>query len=462
MIYLFTFSLLNFGINASLVKYVAELVLSRRFSDMEKYLGTSLILLGGIGALIAVAGSLFASPIVHQFLNGPPDLVRSNILSLRIASIALVLQFMCQVWSAVPAAVQRFDILNGVRVGSELVRVIGTVTLLHLGFALPALLSVTLFASLCACIGYLVATKSLVPQLPLIPNFSGAHARSLLAHSKYILMGNLSNHVVGTADSMLIGYFLPVSSVAYYTIAYGLGQKLWSLVGNVASVVFPAASALSASEESVHLKELYFRGTKLTAAVACFPALSLCLFSRHFLSFWLGPDYATHSANALSILAIAFLLYSLTHVPCLILQATHYASAAAKAFVKYLLLNLCLFVVLIPTFGIVGAAIAFLIAQSLFVPWFVRLASRLLDIRLTHLIRRCYLPVLGLGAAGGCVEWLCEPWIHSFARLVLVVSAGLAVYSSLGVFVLLDSYERATIRLFVLNRVPVLRRRAAR
>ena len=446
MTYLFAFSLLNLGINTSLVKYLAELLPQNRLKDVQNYFSTSLTVLVGFGMLIGVAVFILAGPIVQHSFKGPSSLAPSTILALRLASTAFILQFLAQVLSSIPTATQRFEILNLVRAGSEALRIIVTVVLLSLGFGLPSLMVVVLFASMCACLAYALASKRLMPALSLVPGFSVPHLHSLVKHSKYVLLVNASNQLVSTADNFLIAIFLPIANVAYYGIAYNLAQRLWIIVANIVSAVFPAASAFAGADKRGQVRELYLRGMKIAAAVGCFPALSLCLFSRPFLLFWLGPDYANEGSLVLVLLTLGFLINSFTHVPYQVLQSTHHADTAAKGAVIYSVVNLVLFVLLIPPFGIQGAAVAFLMAQIFFVPWFVQKSNHLLGVRWRSVIVISYARVLLAACLACSVCWLCRPWIHSLLSLASVIVGGFIFYLLAVAILVLDGKELAACR----------------
>jgi len=454
MTYLFAFSLLNLGVNASLVKYLAELLPLRRFEDMQRYFATSLTLLGGIGTAIAAIVFFAADPIVRTCFKGPVALTGPTVLALRIASAAFVLQFLAQVMSSIASAVQRFEILNLIRAGSEALRVILTVAALSIGLRLPSLMVVVVLSGLCSCLAYAISAKHLMPALRLVPGFSTHHFESLFSHSRHVLVGNLSNQLVSTADNFLIGLFLPVANVAYYAIPYMLARRLWTFAANIVSVVFPAASAFQGAGQGAHIQQIYLRGTKISFLVGCYPALSLCVFSRPFLGFWLGPDYARESAIVLSLLATGFLLNLLSYVPYQVLQGTRYAATAAKASLVYSAVNLGLFVVLIPLDGIRGAAIAFCVAQVLFVPWFVRKANMLLGVSWATVIRVSYLrgAVCGAFSVGLC--WLVRQWIHSLLALGVLVAAGLVMYALLAALLVLDAKEKAACLLLIRRWLP--------
>jgi O-antigen/teichoic acid export membrane protein len=449
MTYLFAFSLLNLGINASLVKYIAELMPKGQMKDVQEYFSTSLTVLVGIGVLIALFVCFLAPAIVRTALKGQNELTGSAVLALRIASIAFVLQFLTQVLSAVPAAAQRFEIVNLVRAGTEGLRLLGTVALLHFGRGLPYLMAMVLLSSLAGCVVFAIISKRLMPTLNLAPGFSKNYFSSLFGHSKYIVVTNASNQAVSAADTFLIGLFLPVANVAYYAIAYTLAQRMWSFVANVVAVVFPAASAFSGVGNTEQLGELYVRAMKLSVAIGCFPAVAICIFSRPFLLLWLGPDYANKGSTALVVLTVGFLINSFSYVAYQMLQGARHADIAAKGAVIYVIVNLTLFLILIPTFGILGASAGFLMAQLLFVPWFITKANALLGISWGPMLKLAYLPsfVCAAIAAVICLAFLSS--VHSFLTLALAVGFGMVVYTGLGIRFVLDARDREAARLML-------------
>jgi O-antigen/teichoic acid export membrane protein len=444
MTYLFAFSLLNLGINTSLVKYLAELLPQNRLKEMQNYLSTSLTVLLGVGLLVGAAICFLAGPIARSCFKGPPELMESATVALRIASVAFVLQFLSQVMLAIPTALQRFEILNLVRAGSEVLRISGTVVLLWsgLGHGLPSLMVVMLLTGLCACVAYAFAARRLLPRLQFVPGFSRKHLSSLFKHSRYVVLASAGVQIVSIADTFLIGYFLPVASVAYYAVAYTLAQRIWTFVANVLSVVFPAASSFGGAGQPERIRELYLRGMKIGAAVACFPALALCIFSRPFLLHWLGHDYAQEGAWVLRLLALGFLINSFTCVPYQVLQSTCHADTAAKGVGVYTVINLTLFAILIPPFGILGASAGFLTSQLLFAPWFINIVNLLLDVSWGAMVRVAFLPVFicaGL-AILGCSAFF--TWVHSLFSLGVLIAFGLLAYSILAFRFVLDTQER--------------------
>ena len=339
--------------------------------------------------------------------------------------------------------------MNLIRAVTETLRILGTMGLLFFGQGLPSLMGMVLFSSLAGCAAFAIVSKRLIPTLSLMPGFSSGYFRSLVGHSKYIVLTNASNQAVSAADTFLIGFFLPVANVAYYGIAYTLAQRMWTFVANIVAVVFPAASAFSSAEQGGQLRELYIRATKIGVVVGCFPAVAICVFSRPFLLLWLGPEYAREGSTALALLTLGFLVNSFSYVAYQVLQGTRHARVAATGAVAYMIVNLALFLIFIPTFGILGASAGFLIAQFLFVPWFVGKANGVLGVLWGPMLRVAYLPAFVCAGAAGVICLAFLAWVHSFLMLAVAVASGMAVYTALGIPLVLDARDRAAGRLML-------------
>jgi O-antigen/teichoic acid export membrane protein len=138
-------------------------------------------------------------------------------------------------------------------------------------------------------------------------------------------------------------------------------------------------------------------------------------------------------------------------------QATGHPGISARFAVINALVNLVLFLVFIPRFGIVGAAATFMLTQVIQFPWFVNSADRLLEIRLRTLFVRAYLPVSASLAAACLVCWLLRPLASSLSSLAGIGVVGVATYLLVTSRIVLDERERVTCWALAAGRIlPVM------
>ena len=149
--YIEAFALADLGINASVVKYLAEVLPHRRASDIAAYLGTALYLFIISGAVITVTLIASAPWLLSRILHMEAHLSSHALVPFWLASAAFFVRFVGQAYSAVPIAAQRCDITNGIILTTELIRVGGSVLALWYGYKLEGVLVANLFGSPCGC-----------------------------------------------------------------------------------------------------------------------------------------------------------------------------------------------------------------------------------------------------------------------------------------------------------------------
>ena len=68
-------------------------------------------------------------------------------------------------------------------------------------------------------------------------------------------------------------------------------------------------------------------------------------------------------------------------------------------------IGIALLVVLVPRFGVVGAAAALAVTQAVLTPWFIATANRQVGVRAAELLRAAFAPVAVAGAVAAAA-WL--------------------------------------------------------
>jgi len=435
-------NVLQMGFNTGLVKYLAGILGQANSEEAEQYVGTSLAIYLSIATPVAIALASFTGWLVPAFFHVPDELRRDIILCFYLAAAAFLLRFVAEVFYAVPIAAQRFDIVNGLFVGCELVRILASVLAVYLGYLVKTVIAVNLCVNLLFLVGSLLSSKYLIPGLRVRPRFSYPHFWRLFHFSKFTAIASFASRIGNNVDVLIVGYFLPVANVSFYSIPAALCSKIWALVGNVTTVSFPAASALSAASPEGKLGELYLRGTKMVTALAAFPAVALCLLSHEILRHWIGIEFASQSSLTLKLMSCAFLINCLMHMPDSLSSGVGHPWIPAKFNVLETTLKFGSFLVLVPHFGIAGAAAGYLGTQVVLTPWFVNAANRVVGVSWRSLLLKSYCPILTPLSLISLFLLSMRPYVTSLHWLILVLFSASAAYMLLGTFLILDSKER--------------------
>jgi O-antigen/teichoic acid export membrane protein len=441
--YVELFALMNLGVNMGLLKYVSELLPQGEFAEIQCFFGTGLTLFLAGGLLIGIAGTTLASLIVRHLMNVPPAAQSEVVLAFHVATAAFVLRFVSQPFSAIPAAVQRFDIYNLIHVGAEVVRIAGWVLALYCGYSLVAIFLVTLATNLLLLAANIVASRVLIPGLPVWPRFSLQHFRTLFHYSKYVTVAQVSGRLVNSSDVAILGKFQPASAVAFYGIPYTIGYRVWVVLGNIAGAVFPAASGLFGERRLESLQELYLRATKIVAGMGLFLTFLFALFAREILFYWIGPVFAAEGTLAFRLLIVAFGVSSLQHIPNTVLGSIGRVDYTAKFAVIYAVCNIVLLCAFIPHFGVNGAAFGFLLTQFVTVPWVAHTCNRFIGLKAKVVAARSFGRALPVCALSIGVAAFTKPWVSSLLSLLAVFAMAGIFHLALSLVVILDHTDRA-------------------
>ena len=435
--------LLNLGIGRALTKYLSELYWKGDLDRINDFFQTAwavCILSGLVGALL-LAGS--SRMIKSAFFRGGPE-VTSDIIAFAIyvAAFGLFSSMLLEVASSIPLATQRFGIRNAIQVLMATIMSIGSVALLAAGFSVRSVLLVSFFSNVFGVGAYLAVSCKIVTGLKLKPRIELNALKTLLGFSLPLILSALSGMIVGRIDRFILAYYLPLAAVTFYTLPFSLAQKLSSAVGNVTSVVFPFASELHAMSASEKLRELYLRSSKILILMTLPLAMVLITIPDPILRYWLGAEYADQGAIALSIIGAATFLNALTAVPTVtslgIGRPWMPSFFAIASSVTSLLANF----LLIPRYGINGAALALLFSEVVGGVPFVYLVNRRLSLTPLRFVSEVMLrPSI---CAGAQLLFLFESrnFIDGLISLVVVSALSVVLFGFCALFVAMAPDER--------------------
>jgi len=181
--------------------------------------------------------------------------------------------------------------------------------------------------------------------------------RELLFFSWPLIFTTFAGLIMGYMDTLMLGYFSTAHNVGIYNAALPTAGVLRTGSGAFGLIFMPVASELYARNKEQDLKGIYTTVTKWVLCITLPAFLLMALFSDWIMKILFGPEFVA-GAQALSILGFSFFISSvfglsgsLLHVygRTKIVMVCSFAAAGA---------NFILNSLLIPIYGISGAAIA--------------------------------------------------------------------------------------------------------
>ncbi|MBA2706930.1 MAG: polysaccharide biosynthesis protein [Gemmatimonadaceae bacterium] len=195
-----------------------------------------------------------------------------------------------------------------------------------------------------------------------IPSASLAGGIRLFRQSGFITASRLLRSIIVTFDVLLLGLMASNRDLGLYTAAY----RVCILVMTIAvatHVVFQPAISRAALGPASTLTDVLTRSISLTSAVVLPLVAGGIVLSAPLLSFFFGSDYAA-GYQAFSILLLSIGLLSLHGTVHNVFVSLHRTRQETVIFAAGASVNIALNLVLIPRFGIVGAATATLAAEA--------------------------------------------------------------------------------------------------
>lgn len=262
--------------------------------------------------------------------------------------------------------------------------------------------------------------------------FSRASLRDMGGFSGFVLGHRLLYYVHRNADNLLIGRFVGASALGVYALAYNVILIPFSrLATPVQQVLFPAFSRLQDQPERIGA--LWVRTTRLVASLSVPALCGLVVVAPDLVPVVFG-DRWDDAVPLIQVLAWVGLLQSLQTLNTEILTARDRTSTVFRFSVIFFCAHITAFIVGLH-WGVTGVAVAYAISSTLVEPVFTWMTARSLKMSMWTVVRS-FAGVAQAAVVMAAVSWevrelLVGAGVGQFARLVLVVIAGVAVYAPL-------------------------------
>ena len=185
----------------------------------------------------------------------------------------------------------------------------------------------------------------------LIPNL--VEVVNVIKYSGKVHVGALLTEVEYRLDVFIILYFLNAAAVGIYSIGAALAQISWYASNSVNNVLFPNLSSLDEKDKDVFTSKV----TKYTLYSNILIVMSLVVFGYPLVSLLYGFSFI-EAYYVFLILSPGLLFDSVSRSLASWLKSSNKPMLLSKVSAISLILNIILCLILIPDFGIYGAAIS--------------------------------------------------------------------------------------------------------
>jgi O-antigen/teichoic acid export membrane protein len=431
----FTFSgvlsVLDLGLTPAVITLLSSAWYEQRRDDARAIVGTGLTLFLGIGLLTALVVAPLVPWVVANLLNVPGPLRQDAQIALWISLLAFISNLCLSVFNAIPFALERYDITTIRTVGLTLVTVIATLIYVLTGGGLVGVMVINLMSTLAGLALFYFASRVLLPGIRLVPGYDKGVLRQLAKFSGFKFMGSFGGILAYQFDRVVIANTSGLPAVAFYSIPVNILSRVVSVLSELVTPLFPRVSKYKDQEDRI--LALMLRGSKLMALVAAPVMIALLTFADLILAFWIGgtegQEVARESWLVMVVLAIAYFIQAITVVPAVICEGVGRPEINNGFAVASAIISVPLVLILLPIYGIEGAALAFLINGLIQTTGIILFVCRnLIHTRVSELVAKAYLGPIIAALAGGAAGYFSRPMVSSIWSLGIALLFVIVVY----------------------------------
>ncbi len=349
---------LDVGVNRAATKFVSEHLAEQDLESTRLIVRTALtanLALGLVGGLVVVLASPY---LIHSIFKISSDLQGQARLTFYAVGLAVPVLLVQGVFRAVLSSYQRFGWINAVNVVSTTAQWGVAALLAWKGHGIALVVFSTVVARILATAAYGIVLFRLLPNLRLF-RIHGLHGLpKLLRFGSWVSVSQLVSPVLVYLDRVLIASFVSLAAVTLYTVPYEAMTRLRIIPSSFVTTLYPAFSERSTEGQEAQLQRLYEGSVRYLLIIMLPGILFLLVFGTDLLSLWMGAQFAKQTTVVLQILAFGVLLNCMANIPYNALQALGRPDITGKLHLLELPFYLALCIVLIPRWGIAGAALA--------------------------------------------------------------------------------------------------------
>jgi len=381
-------ALLVLGVPMASVRSFAQHVAKGDVQGLNRAIGSCTVLylaLGAIAALVGV-GMYFLFTAGYQI---PAALNHDARVAFVLTVVLVSLGFVALLPNAILSAHDDFVPRNVVRLWGVLLRVALTVGLLmlHASLTMLALVQIACMVfdfGLC----WLLVRKRYPETRIRLSDFDWGLTRAIFGFSFYVLVLNAGARLAFETDSIVIGKYMDVGSIPYFTVANSFIIYLMEFLVSIAAVVMPAATRLQTQRKHDELREIFLKWSKIGLSLTMIAGLYLIVLGPRFIAWWVDPSFERPAGQVLQILMYSYLIFlPIRGVALPILMGLGKVGLPTIGFLVAGVVNLVLSIVLVKPLGIAGVALGTAIPNVLFAVVVFVQACRQLEVSLGTFFR---------------------------------------------------------------------------
>jgi O-antigen/teichoic acid export membrane protein len=358
------FAFADFGMVMASTRYGAEAYATGSPVQEGKVIRTAALIGVSSSLFIAVPLFLFSTWIVGDLLNVPAYLQKQASLALRISSVAFVLSFFSNIINTPQLSRMRMDLNVLINAGFKIGMILATPLVLYFGGGIVEATLVAFTATLLMMVGNIFVSGRLAPAL-YGTGIDRKMFRPLLKFGSNLVLYSIGLLITNNLEKFILTKYVSVQSLAYYSIAFTFASMTTMFSMAMVQTLLPAFSQLLTPEKREQLTSLFTRCVRIGLIGLVPSVMILLIIARPFFTVWAGAEFGRESVFPFYILLAGVFFSLLVYIPNTILLSSGKSGLFARFYLLEILPYAALAYGLIQSFGIIGAALAWSIRETI-------------------------------------------------------------------------------------------------
>src|SRR3989338_523063 len=361
----------SLGFDRALAKFIPEFMHNKNYNQIK----SSIIYVSAIQLLtntaVIIGIYLFSDYLSQNFFRSPQADIVLKIMAIAffLDSFVLVLKFAFQ-------GFKKMAYFSGIDVVKMLIVIAVILAGIGMNYGILGPVAAYVIASIIAILvfGFILIKRIFQGFLKSKFIYEGKLMKEISRYSIFAMAAGAGMVILGYTDIILLTYFSGLTSVALYNVALPTAKVLMYFPRSIAGILLPLISELWAKKEKALIRE-GIESLYKYAIIIIMPLVFMILsFSDLLINLLFGKDYVAAS-NALKILSIGMIFAVLYVVNIDFFLGIGKPEINNIIVYSAALFNLVANIIMIPIWGIIGAAI------STTISYFIMMLIGLIKIR---------------------------------------------------------------------------------
>lgn len=368
-------SLLNFGFGTAIIRFISKFRVEGNHEKIEGVTGLILSIYGIIAIIVCVIGFSLTNGTGLFFGTGltTNEIQRLKVLMI-IMTISTALSFPVSILSSVSVAYEKYIFRKMVDMVATIAAPILNLVVLFMGYASVGLAMIGLMTQIIYGVIFIWYCKQKLNVVPRFKNMPFYMIKEILGFSIYIFASSIIDMLYWATDKVLIGAMLGTVAVAVYNIGGTFTAMLQNMSSAISGVFGTRVNIMVFENQPIEkLSELLIRIGRLQYYVVSLILSGYIVFGQIFINIWAGKDYSqAYMIGLLTMLPLAVPL--IQNIAFTVITAQNKLKFRTIVYAIIAILNVIGTIVVMPKFGIIGAAtctaMAFIVGNGILMNWY--------------------------------------------------------------------------------------------